>query len=192
MDISTLINDIRRAVTFDATFYRQAANDERYSQQALIIVMAVSALSGLGAFLRNLLSANFFGAIIGLALGIGLAIVGYFVWVYVVQYVGAQFFQGRATVPQLQRTLGYAYAPTLLGFFSFIPCLGGLVALLGSLWALACGFFAVREVHQLDDGKTLLTVIIGWVVVMVIAAVVALIGAVFGVGAMGLGALFGG
>lgn len=192
MDTSTLINDIRRAVTFDASFYRQAANDDRYSQQALTIVMVVAALSGIGAFLSNIFSANFIGAIVGLVLGIGFAIVGYFVWVYVVQYVGAQFFQGRATVPQLQRTLGYAYVPTVLGFFSFIPCLGGLVALAGSLWALACGFFAVREVHQLDDGKTLLTVLIGWVVVMVIAAVVGLIGALFGVGAMGLGTLFGG
>ncbi|HHW85352.1 MAG TPA: YIP1 family protein, partial [Chloroflexi bacterium] len=172
MDTSALLNDIRRAVTFDASFYRQAANDERYSQQALIVVMIVAALSGAGAFLRSILSGHILGALVGLVLGVGLAIVGYFVWVYVIQYVGAQFFQGRATAPQLQRTLGYAYAPTMLGFFSFIPCLGGLVALAGSLWALACGFFAVREVHQLDDGKMLLTVIIGWVVVMVLTAIV--------------------
>ncbi|HAJ35035.1 MAG TPA: hypothetical protein DCL15_05020 [Chloroflexi bacterium] len=192
MDTSALLNDIRRAVTFDASFYRQAANDERYSQQALIVVMIVAALSGAGAFLRSILSGHILGALVGLVLGVGLAIVGYFVWVYVIQYVGAQFFQGRATAPQLQRTLGYAYAPTMLGFFSFIPCLGGLVALAGSLWALACGFFAVREVHQLDDGKMLLTVIIGWVVVMVLTAIVGLIGELFGAGAMGLGALFGG
>jgi hypothetical protein len=192
MDTSTLINDIRRAVTFDANFYRQAANDDHYSQQALTIVMIVAALSGVGTFLRSIFSANFIGAIVGLVLGVGFAIIGYFVWVYVVQYVGAQFFQGRATVPQLQRTLGYAYVPTVLSFFTFIPCLGGLVALAGSLWALACGFFAVREVHQLDDGKTLLTVIIGWVVVMVIAVIIGLIGAIFGAGAMGFGALFGG
>ncbi len=191
MDTSTLISDIRRAVTFDASFYRQAANDDRYSQQALLIVMIVAGLSGIGAFLSSLFSGNFVGAFVGLVLGVGFAIIGYFVWVYVIQYVGAQFFQGRATAPQLQRTLGYAYAPTVLGFFSFIPCLGGLIALAGSLWALACGFFAVREVHQLDDGKTLLTVIIGWVVVMVLAAIVGLIGAIFGAGAMGLGALFG-
>lgn len=191
MDTSTLINDIRRAVTFDASFYRQAANDDRYSQQALLIVMIVAGLSGIGAFLSSLFSGNFVGAFVGLVLGVGFAIIGYFVWVYVIQYVRAQFFQGRATAPQLQRTLGYAYAPTVLGFFSFIPCLGGLIALAGSLWALACGFFAVREVHQLDDGKTLLTVIIGWVVVMVLAAIVGLIGAIFGAGAMGLGALFG-
>lgn len=192
MDTSALFNDIRRAVTFDASFYRQAANDERYSQQALLIVMIVAALSGAGAFLRSIFSGHLLGALVGLVLGVGLTIVGYFVWVYVIQYVGAQFFQGRATAPQLQRTLGYAYAPTMLGFFSFIPCLGGLVALAGSLWALACGFFAVREVHQLDDGKTLLTVIIGWVVVMVLTAIVGLVGALFGAGAMGLGALFGG
>ena len=50
----------------------------------------------------------------------------------------------------------------------------------------------MREVHQLDDGKTLLTVIIGWVAVAIITAIFAMIGAIFGFGAMGIGSLFSG
>ncbi|HQY92828.1 MAG: YIP1 family protein [Caldilinea sp.] len=192
MELSTLINDVRRAVTFDASFYRQAANDERYSQQAVMVVIIVSALSGLGAFLGSLLGGNVIGALLVLILGVIMSIVGYYVWAYVIYYVGAQFFQGRATTPQLLRTLGYAYAPMALGLLSFIPCFGGLIALVGWLWSIACGFFAVREVHQLDDGKTLLTVIIGWVAVAIITAIFAMIGAIFGFGAMGIGSLFSG
>jgi len=63
--------------------------------------------------------------------------------------------------------------------------------LAGSVWSLACGFFAVREVHQLDDGKTLITVIGGWLAVAIVTAVVGMIAAIFGIGAMGMGALLG-
>lgn len=192
MESSTLINDVRRAVTFDGSFYRQAAHDARYGQQALIIVIIVSALSGIGAFLGNLLAGHFVGAFLGLVFGVVITIVGYYVWAYVIHFVGAQFFQGQASPPQLLRTLGYAYAPMALGLLTFIPCVGGLIGLAGWLWSLACGFFAVREVHRLDDGKTLLTVIIGWIAVAIIGAIVGLISAALGFGAVGIGALFGG
>lgn len=191
MDTTNLIENVIRAVRFDATFYREAANDERYSQQALTVVLIVAALSGLGAFLGNVLTGAIFSALFGLILGVALAVAGYYVWVYVVHYIGSQFFQGRATAPQLLRSLGYAYAPMALGVLSFIPCFGGLVALVGSVWSLACGFFAVREVHQLDDGKTLITVIGGWLAVAIVTAIVGMIAAIFGIGAMGMGALLG-
>lgn len=189
MDTTNLIEHVMRAVRFDAAFYREAANDERYSRQALTVVLIVAALSGLGAFLGNVLAGAIFSALFGLILGVALAVAGYYVWVYVVYYIGSRFFQGRATAPQLLRSLGYAYAPMALGVLSFIPCFGGLVALAGSVWSLACGFFAVREVHQLDDGKTLITVIGGWLAVAIVTAVVGMIAAIFGIGAMGMGAL---
>lgn len=192
MDTTNLVDNVMRAVRFDATFYRQAANDERYSQQALTIVILTAVLSGIGAFLGNLLGGNLLGALLGLVLGVVLGVAGYYVWVYVIHFVGAKFFQGKATAPQLLRTLGYAYAPMALGLLSFIPCVGGLVALAGSVWSLACGFFAVREVHQLDDGKTLITVVVGWLAVAVVMAVVGMVAAIFGIGAMGAGALLGG
>jgi hypothetical protein len=191
MDTTNLIENVMRAVRFDAAFYRETASDERYSQQALTVVLIVAALSGLGAFLGNVLGGAILSALFGLILGMALAVAGYYVWVYVVYYIGSQFFQGRATAPQLLRSLGYAYAPMALGVLSFIPCFGGLIVLVGSVWSLACGFFAVREVHQLDDGKTLITVIVGWLAVAIVTAVVGVIGAIFGIGAMGMGALLG-
>lgn len=189
MDTTNLIENVQRALRFDVSFYREVANSERYNQQALTVVILAAVLSGVGAFLGSLLSGAFFSALLGLILGVIVTLIGYYVWAYVVQFVGAQFFQGQGTVQQLLRTLGYAYAPSALNVLSFIPCVGGLLTLAGSVWALACGFFAVRETHRLDDGKTLLTVIIGWVVVAIIMGILGVLGAMFGAGAVGFGAL---
>jgi hypothetical protein len=62
---------------------------------------------------------------------------------------------------------------------------GGLAGLAGSIWSLVAGFIGVKEALDLDTTKTLITVVIGWVIVAVITLAV---GAVMGVGAIGLGA----
>jgi hypothetical protein len=72
-----------------------------------------------------------------------------------------------------------------LSILSFIPCIGALIALAGNIWALVAGFIGVREALDLDSTKTLITVAIGWVIVVIITAVIYL---VLGVGAAGLGA----
>ena len=192
MDFENIVDNIRRAVTFDRTFYQEASAQERYQKQALTVVVVVALLSGIGSFLGGLLSLNILGAIVGLALGVLMVVVGYYIWVYVVQFVGRQFFQGQATAPQLLRTLGYAYAPQALGILGFIPCIGWMIALAGALWSLGCGYFAVKETEQFTDGKAILTVLIGWVIVMVVVAVVAgIVGAVFGITSGVFGAAFG-
>ena len=192
MDFNAMIGNVRRAMSLDRSFYQQVANDERYSQEALMVVIVASVLTGLGSFLGQLFGGNFLGAVIALLLGVVLAVVGYYIWAYVVQWVGAKFFNGQATAPQLLRTLGYAYGPTALAVFSFIPCFGGLIALVGGIWSLVCGFFAVRETHRLSDGQTIMTVVIGWVAVLVITLVVtAIVGTIFGINAMGMNAVFG-
>lgn len=188
MDFNSMIVNVRRAMSLDRTFYQEVAYNERYSQEALMVVIVTAVLTGIGGFLGGVVRGNFFSALIGLLVGVVMAVVGYYLWAYIVQFVGKSMFQGEATVPQLLRTLGYAYAPTALGILSFIPCVGGLIALIGSIWSLVCGFFAVRETHKLSDGQTIVTVVVGWLVVVVITAIV---GAIFGIGAFGLGALTG-
>ena len=188
MDFNSMLANVRRAMSLDRSFYQEVAYNERYSQEALMVVIVAAVLTGIGGFLGGVLGGNFGGALIGLIVGVILAVAGYYIWAYIVQFVGKSMFQGQATVPQLLRTLGYAYAPTALGVLSFIPCVGGLIALIGSLWSLVCGFFAVRETHRLSDGQAIVTVVIGWLIVFLITMAV---GLVFGVGFLGLGLLVG-
>jgi hypothetical protein len=179
MDFNSMIGNVRRAMSLDQSFYQEVSGNERYQREALMVVIVAAALTGLGAFLRQLFALQFFGALIALIVGVAMAVVGYYIWAYVVYWVGAKFFHGQATAPQLLRTLGYAYGPTALAVFSFIPCVGGLIALVGGIWSLVCGYFAVRETHRLSDGQTILT------------AVTAVVGAVFGLSAMGMNAIIG-
>ncbi len=188
MDFNSMIANVRRAMSLDRSFYQEVAYNERYSQEALMVVIVASVLTGIGSFLGAVLGGNFLGALIGLIVGVIMAVAGYYIWAYIVQFVGKAMFQGQATAPQLLRTLGYAYGPTALAVLSFVPCIGPLIAFVGSLWSLVCGFFAVRETHKLSDGQAIITVVVGWLVVLLISLVV---GAVFGIGALGMGALTG-
>jgi hypothetical protein len=183
-----MINNVRRAMSLDRSFYQEVAYDDRYTQEALMVVIVAAVLTGIGAFLEQLVAGRLIQAFIALIARVILAVLGYYIWAYVVQWVGKSLFQGQATAPQLLRTLGYAYGPTALAVLSFIPCLGGLIALVGAIWSLVCGYFAVRETHKLSDGQTIVTVVIGWIVVMILTVVVM---AIFGIGALGLSAVFG-
>ena len=77
---------------------------------------------------------------------------------------------------EMMRVLGFAYAPQVL---SIIPCIGWLV---GSIWSLIAAFIAVRQGLDLDNTKAFLTIIVGFVAIVLISAV---LGIIFG----GLGAL---
>ena len=188
MDFNAMIANVRRALSLDRTFYQEAAYDERYTQEALLVVVVAAALTAIGNFLSGVLGGNFGGALLGLIGGVVWAVAAYYIWAYIVQFVGKALFGGQATVPQLLRTLGYAYAPTALGVFSFLWCVGPLLALAGSIWSLVCGFFAVRETHKLSDGQAIVTVVVGWLVIAVISLI---LGTIFGIGALGVGALTG-
>ena len=192
MDFNLMVANVRRAMSLDRSFYREVADDPRYSQEALMVVILAAALSGVGSFLTQLFGGNFFGSIIALMVGVVLAVVGYYIWAYVIQWLGATMFRGQGTAPELLRGLGFAYGPMALGIFTFIPCVGGLVAAVGAIWALVCGFFAVRETHKMSDGQTIVTVIVSWLVVAILTAIVwAVIGVVFGITAVGVNAVFG-
>ena len=100
-----------------------------------------------------------------------------------------KFFGGEGDVGEVLRTLGYAYSPQVLGILAFIPCVGWAIAFVASIWSLVAGIVAIREAMDFDTGKAILTMFIGWVIVVVVTM---LIGAVLGIGGMGMSAIFGG
>ena len=65
MDFNSMIANVRRAMSLDRTFYQEVAYDERYSQEALMVVIVAAVLTGIGAFLgglfRSTLSARSLG-----------------------------------------------------------------------------------------------------------------------------------
>jgi hypothetical protein len=183
-----MINRILRAVQLDKEFFKEAEADTSLNQEALTIVVIVSVLAGIGSFIGTLINQSFGSAILVFVVSILVGVANYYIWAYVTHFIGTNLFPGEADVGELLRVLGYASAPRLLGFFQFIPCVGGMLAFAGSIWALVVGFFGVQEALDLDTTETLITVILGWVVISVISVIVA---SILGIGVMGIGAALG-
>jgi hypothetical protein len=173
-----MISKMIRAAMLDTNLYEEVEADASLTTEAILVVVIVSLISGLGGLIGSI--ARHGNPITSLVVTLLMALVGYFVWAFVVYIVGTSIFHGTADYGEVLRTIGYAYSPNVLGFFMFIPCLGWLVALAGSIWALVAGVIAVRQALDFDTTtNAILTVLIGWVVMMVI---VALIGGAFGMG----------
>jgi hypothetical protein len=191
MDFGTMINRMIRAATLDVNLYEEVEADTSLNQEALMVVILVSVAAGIGAFLGGLISLKIGAAIIGLILAIVIGVINYYIWAYVTHFVGTNFFKGTADVGEVLRTLGYASAPRVLAILSFIPCVGWLIALAGAIWSLVTAVVAIRQALDFDDTvNAIITVIIGWVIIVIIQVVLTVIfGTAFGIGAAGLGAL---
>jgi len=186
MNFAKMINRVTRAAMLDVNLYEEVEADTSLNQEALIVVILVSIASGIGSFLATVFQGEIGPAVVSLLVTIALGVVNYYIWAYITYFVGTRLFEGTADAGELLRTLGYASGPRVLALLGFIPCLGGLAALAGAIWALIAGVIAVRQALDFDTTKAVLTVIIGWVIVLAISLVV---GLVFGVGALGVGAL---
>ncbi|NIV40183.1 MAG: hypothetical protein GWN58_65500 [Anaerolineae bacterium] len=160
-----MIERIVRAIRLDWTVFSEIAKDRDALKEAAIIVAIVTFLSAVGTGI----AAASFGAFIGdWILGIA---VGWIGWAIVTYFVGTALFKGETDIPEMLRVLGYASAPFLLGLLSFIPCIGWIFPWLGGLLALVAGVIAVREAMDFDTSNAIITVIIGWIIVIVIRGV---------------------
>ena len=185
--MATMIDRMKRAVMLDATLYQEVETDTSLNQEALMVVIIASVAGGIGSLIGGIIGGNFGGALLFAVITIVIGVVNYYIWSYVTYFVGTNLFGGTADPGEMLRTLGYATTPQILALLNFIPCVGPLFGLAGALLSLVTAVVAIREALDFDMGKAILTAIIGWVIIVIITAVV---GAVFGVGALGLGAAF--
>ncbi len=171
-----MFNRILGVLKLDSNTFEEIEHDENATTQALIIVAIVALISALGSGIGSSIGGGgFIGNFISTLIW---GFVGWLLWSVVTYFVGTALFKGQATVGEMLRVIGFAYAPQ---FISIIPCIGWIV---GLIWTLAAGFVAVRQGLDLDNMKAFFTIVIGFIVV---AIGYALIGIVLG----GIGSLFG-
>ncbi len=179
MDFNQIVSRMFRAARLEVDLYEEVEADTEATSQAIAVVVIAALASGIGSALGGLFlrrgMAGFFG---GLIISPIMALITYF--------IGVNLFGGTADYGEMLRTIGFAYTPNVLRVASFIPCVGWLVALAGSVWALVAGVVAVRQALDFDTGKAILTCIIGWIIALILSMVVS---ATLGLGAAGLSAL---
>ena len=171
-----MFNRILGVLKLDSNTFEEIEHDENATTQALIIVAVIALISALGSGIGSSIGGGgFIGNFISTLIW---GFVGWLLWSVVTYFVGTALFKKQATVDEMLRVIGFAYAPQ---FISIIPCIGWII---GLIWTLAAGFVAVRQGLDLDNMKAFFTIVIGFIVV---AIGYALIGLVLG----GIGSLFG-
>jgi hypothetical protein len=185
MASESIVNRMVRAARLDKAFYNEVEANTSLTNEALLVVIIGALASGAGGLISGIFG-GFGAAITTMIVNILMVVVGYFIWVFVTQFVGTRFFGGTADVGEMRRTLGYAMAPQVLNILGFIPCVGGIIGLVVWVWTLAAGFIAVREAMDFDNGKAIITVVIGWLIIVIVGAI---LGAIFGIGAFAVSSL---
>lgn len=166
-----LVDRMVRAAKLDPTLFEEVSQDPDGLKDAGTVVVISSLAAGIGSVT--------YGGPIGLVFGAISALVGWFVWSLLSHLIGTQVLQEpqtKATLNQVMAVTGFAAAPGVLRVFGFIPVLGGLISLVGSLWMLAAFVVAIRYVlDYTSTGRALGVCLIGWLVqVMIIMTFVML------------------
>ncbi|HYY89166.1 MAG TPA: Yip1 family protein [Chloroflexota bacterium] len=184
---SGIVDRMIRAAKLQVPLYEEVEADLTATNQALLVVVIGSVASGIGTALSASMAGqggNAVGALIG---GVIFALIGWAVWSYVVYFVGTRFVGGTATYGELLRTLGFSESPSVLLVLSFIPVLGGILSFVVGIWLLVAGFIATRQALDLDNTKTLISIVLGFLALVIVLAI---LGTLLG-GVLGLGFLLG-
>ncbi len=169
-----IVQRLLRMIKFDQTVYKEIEEDEKANTEALVVVLVAAFLAFLGSLIAG---AGIGSTLVGF---VSAVLIGWLLWSYVTLLIGTRLFAGEAEFWEMARLIGYASAPGALGFLAWIPCLGLIASLVGWVLSLVISFFAIREGLDLPTDKTIITVVIGWVVMVVInLAIVAVLGVGF-------------
>ncbi|MCC7369380.1 MAG: YIP1 family protein [Chloroflexi bacterium] len=171
----SLFTRMQRAAMLDRTLYDEVEHDLSATNQAATVVVMVAVANGIAGLLSVMFAAALGGSrgllfsVFMVLIGMVMNVVGWIVWSYLTYWIGTTVFKGTATPGELLRTLGFASTPALLGIASFIPCLGALAALAGTIWMIVAGVVAVRQALDVDTGQAVITVILAAIPLIMIS-----------------------
>jgi hypothetical protein len=190
-----LTDRIIGAFTFKKGTYAAVEKDTSFTQTAWILVAVVSFLSQLGSNA----SSNIGHWLIGTIVGTIFAVAGFALAAFVIAWVGRSLFKADVTFEELVRTLGLAYVWNVIGvvgalaaFSSALSCLLAPALFVGAILGLIAWLVAAKEALDLEWAQTIVTVIIGWIVLLVMLFIGGIVLGLLGVTARGVLGLFGG
>lgn len=158
----TMVDRMVGAAFLSVDTYEDVEHDTEATLQAGTVVAMVAVAGAIGASPLGVLGAG--RAAVA-------SLVGWLVWAGITYIVGDKLLGGTATWGELLRTLGFAQAPGILLILGIIPILGTPITALVGFWMLAAAFIAIRQALDFGNGKTLATVLLGWVAYMVLQVI---------------------
>lgn len=148
--------------------FEEVEHDRGATIQALVVVIVVAAISGIGSFLISdevtLLDSVIFGAVRG--------VVAWAIWALVTWIVGATILKTTDTEAdwgQLARVTGFAQTPGLLNILIFIPWVGWVIGLAAFLWQFAAMLVGIRQaLDYTSTWRAFFVILISFIVVLIV------------------------
>ena len=164
--IFNFINRIYRAIKIDVELYEEVEKDKSATFQAALVVVLSSLAAGVGAI--HLGASN-------LLLAPVLSLVSWYVWAYIIYFVGVKMFADpntRSNHGELLRTIGFSSAPGLIRIFGFTPELMSITFIGAGIWMLVAMVIAVRQALDYQSTwRAIGVVVIGFLVQAIILIV---------------------
>ena len=166
-----LMNRIIGAFTFRRGVYAEVEKDQAFTTTAWILVIVVAFLNQLGSSASPSLAAWGIETVLGT---IG-AVIAFAAATFVVQLLGRIIFHADVTYGETVRTLGLAYVWQVIGligavkvFSEALSCVLAPALFIAWILALIAWLVAAKEDLDLEWVPTIVTVIIGWIVLAAI------------------------
>lgn len=135
-----LIARMIRAAKLEHSLYEEVANEQYATRQAWMVVLLSSLAAGIGAAPSTGLG--------GLVASAVVALLAWYVWVFVAYIIGVKLFPMPQTAVrhrEVWRAFGFASAPGVLRALGAVPGLTGSVFLVAVVWMLVASVVAVRQ-----------------------------------------------
>ena len=156
---SIFFNRVFRSIKIDPDVYDEVQKDKTATLSAAFVVVISSLAAGIAA--KQLGASSFIFAPI-------LSLLSWFVWAYIVYFVGVKLFpdpKTKTTHASLLRAIGFSSAPGIIRVFGFTPELMTVTFIGSALWMLACMVVAVRQTLNFKSlWKALGVVVMSWFV----------------------------
>jgi len=157
--ISIFLNRVFRSVKIDPDVFNEVQKDKNATISAAIVVILSSSAAGIGA--ASLGVSNFI-------LAPAFSIISWFVWAYIVYFVGVKLFpdtKTKTTQFSLLRAIGFSSAPGIIRVFGFNEDLMTVTFIGSAFWMLVCMVVAVKVTLNYNSlWKAFGVVIISWFV----------------------------
>jgi hypothetical protein len=176
IDSETLVDRLRRILTFDQTVYTEiTASEDRVTP--ILVVVASTLLAAIGGWLWLVL--EFDGLSTGrillreVLLGSAFTLALWVAWVYITTLYLRQWHAVEVPFSSLARTMGYAAAPWGLTVLMLIPVISfgvGVIALVG--WVIASRE-ALRATAAIDARQATTAIMVGFAPLVLVLALLA-------------------
>ncbi len=150
-------------------------------REATIYIMIAAAISAAVALVFGLLN-GIVAALLGAVLGFILPVVGFYIFVFLVYFIGKQQ-GGTGTQDEVFYTMSLFVAPIqavtgAVGAIPLLNCLALPATLALGIYQIYLGYLGVRSSMNLDQNKAIITLVLAFIAQLFIGFI---IGAIFGV-----------